>query len=39
MGLMQARLRSRLQTKGFNSFTQFHERVLKARADWVGIRC
>jgi len=29
MGLMQARLRSRLQSKGFNSFTQFHEQVLK----------
>ena len=30
MGLLQARLRSRLQVKGFNSFTQFHEQVLKA---------
>jgi chemotaxis protein methyltransferase CheR len=29
MGLMQARLRSRLQGKGFQSFTQFHEQVLK----------
>ncbi len=29
MGLMQARLRSRLQIKNFNSFTQFHEQVLK----------
>ena len=29
MGLMQARLRSRLQSKGFSSFTQFHEQVLK----------
>src|SRR5262249_55398279 len=29
MGLMQARLRSRLQTKGVGSFTQFHEQVLK----------
>ena len=30
MGLLQARLRSRLQAQGFASFTQFHERVLKA---------
>ena len=30
MGLLQARLRSRLQVKGFNSFTQFYEQVLKA---------
>jgi chemotaxis protein methyltransferase CheR len=29
MGLLQARLRSRLQVKGFNSFIQFHELVLK----------
>src|SRR3954453_23603378 len=29
MGLLQARLRSRLQAKGFSSFTQFHEQVLK----------
>lgn len=29
LGLLQARLRSRLQAKGFNSFTQFHERVLR----------
>jgi chemotaxis protein methyltransferase CheR len=29
MGLLQARLRSRLQLKGFHSFTQFHEQVLK----------
>ncbi len=28
-GLLQARLRSRLQLKGFSSFTQFHEKVLK----------
>src|SRR5438874_10276298 len=35
MGLMQARLRSRLQSKGFNSFTQFHEQVLKVEpAGW-----
>ena len=30
MGLLQARLRSRLQVKGINSFTQFHEQVLKS---------
>jgi chemotaxis protein methyltransferase CheR len=30
MGLMQARLRSRLQSKGFNSFAQFHDQALKA---------
>jgi chemotaxis protein methyltransferase CheR len=29
MGLLQARLRSRVQLKGFSSFTQFHEQVLK----------
>jgi chemotaxis protein methyltransferase CheR len=29
MGLLQARLRSRLQGKGFHSFTLFHEHVLK----------
>ncbi len=29
MGLLQARLRSRLQGKGVTSFTQFHEQVLK----------
>jgi chemotaxis protein methyltransferase CheR len=29
MGLLQARLRSRLQARGYASFTQFHERVLK----------
>jgi chemotaxis protein methyltransferase CheR len=29
MGLLQARLRSRLQAKGFASFLQFHEQVLK----------
>jgi len=28
-GLLQARLRSRLQLKGFPSFTQFYEKVLK----------
>jgi chemotaxis protein methyltransferase CheR len=30
MGLLQARLRSRLQVKGIGSFTQFHEQVLKS---------
>jgi chemotaxis protein methyltransferase CheR len=30
MGLLQARLRSRLQLKTINSFTQFHEQVLKS---------
>jgi chemotaxis protein methyltransferase CheR len=29
MGLLQARLRSRLQGKGIGSFSQFHEQVLK----------
>jgi chemotaxis protein methyltransferase CheR len=29
MGLLQARLRSRVQLKGFSSFTQFHEHILK----------
>jgi chemotaxis protein methyltransferase CheR len=29
MGLLQARLRSRVQLKGFGSFTQFYEQVLK----------
>jgi chemotaxis protein methyltransferase CheR len=29
MGLLQARLRSRLQAKGFNSFCQFYDQVLK----------
>jgi chemotaxis protein methyltransferase CheR len=29
MGLLQARLRSRLQVKNFNSFTLFYEQVLK----------
>src|SRR5262249_42593664 len=29
MGLLQARLRSRLQAKGFASFTQFHDQVLR----------
>lgn len=35
MGLMQARLRSRLQSKGYNSFTQFHEQTLRVEpAGW-----
>jgi chemotaxis protein methyltransferase CheR len=35
MGLMQARLRSRLQTKGYNCFTQFLEQVLRVEpAGW-----
>src|SRR3954447_21611385 len=29
MGLLQARLRSRLQVKGFASFIQFYDQVLK----------
>src|SRR5271166_3778100 len=29
MGLLQARLRSRVQVKGFSSFCQFHEQVLR----------
>src|SRR5271166_3864981 len=29
MGLLQARLRSRVQVKSFSSFTQFHEQVLR----------
>ena len=29
MGLLQARLRSHVQAKGFSSFCQFHERVLR----------
>ncbi len=29
MGLLQARLRSRVQVKGFPSFSQFHEQVLR----------
>jgi chemotaxis protein methyltransferase CheR len=36
MGLLQARLRSRLQAKGFSSFTQFHEQVLKAEPSGWG---
>src|SRR3954470_17597171 len=36
MGLLQARLRSRLQAKGFTSFTQFGERVLKVDPNGPG---
>jgi chemotaxis protein methyltransferase CheR len=36
MGLLQARLRSRLQTKGFKSFTQFYDQVLKAEPNGWG---
>ena len=36
MGLLQARLRSRLQVKGFPSFCQFHEQVLKSRPQRLG---
>ena len=36
MGLMQARLRSRLQSKGYNSFTQFHEQVLRVEPSGWG---
>ena len=36
MGLLQARLRSRLQAKGFVCFTQFHERVLKVEPNGPG---
>ena len=35
MGLMQARLRSRLQEKGFSSFTLFHDQILRLEpAGW-----
>ena len=36
MGLLQARLRSRLQVKGIGSFTQFHEQVLKSGSERLG---
>ena len=36
MGLLQARLRSRLQVKGIGSFTQFHEQVLKSDPNRLG---
>jgi chemotaxis protein methyltransferase CheR len=38
MGLLQARLRSRLQAKGFVSFTQFAERVLKVDPTGPGMQ-
>jgi chemotaxis protein methyltransferase CheR len=36
MGLLQARLRSRLQAKSFRSFTQFHEQVLRTEPSGWG---
>jgi chemotaxis protein methyltransferase CheR len=38
MGLLQARLRSRVQLKGFPSFTQFHEQVLKVDSTGWGVQ-
>jgi len=38
MGLLQARLRSRLQLKGFASFTQFQEHVLKTDPSGWGVQ-
>lgn len=38
MGLLQARLRSRLQANGFSSFTQFNDRVLKADPTGPGMQ-
>jgi len=38
MGLLQARLRSRLQASGFPSFHQFYERVLKADPTGAGMQ-
>jgi chemotaxis protein methyltransferase CheR len=38
MGLLQARLRSRLQAQGFVSFTQFYERVLKVDPTGPGMQ-
>lgn len=38
MGLLQARLRSKLQAKGFTSFTQFNERMLKADPTGPGMQ-
>jgi len=38
MGLLQARLRSRLQAKAFPSFTRFFERVLKADPTGPGMQ-
>jgi chemotaxis protein methyltransferase CheR len=38
MGLLQARLRSRLQAKQFQSFTQFHEQILKIDPTGWGVQ-
>ena len=38
MGLLQARLRSRLQTQGFTSFTLFNERMLKVDPTGAGMQ-
>jgi chemotaxis protein methyltransferase CheR len=38
MGLLQARLRSRLQAKGFTSFTQFNDRILKLDPTGAGMQ-
>jgi chemotaxis protein methyltransferase CheR len=38
LGLLQARLRSRLQAAGFTSFGQFHERVLRADPGGPGMQ-
>lgn len=38
MGLLQARLRSRLQTRGYPSFSRFYERVLKVDPSGPGMQ-
>ena len=38
MGLLQARLRSRLQARAYPSFTRFYERVLKADPTGPGVQ-
>lgn len=38
MGLLQARLRSRLQARGFQSFTHWHDRVLKSDPTGPGMQ-
>jgi chemotaxis protein methyltransferase CheR len=38
MGLLQARLRSRLQAKGFTTFIQFNDRVLKSDPTGPGMQ-
>ena len=38
MGLLQARLRSRLQARGFTTFTQFNDRVLKSDPTGPGMQ-